>query len=202
MTFAKALRAILRQDPDVVMIGEIRDLETAQIAVQASLTGHLVLATLHTNDSASAVTRLIDMGIEPFLLSSSLLGVLAQRLVRRLCVHCRREEVLELTPAEVEAVAGTPVADGVTPAAPARKSVWHHVGCERCGNSGYQGRTGVYELLTVTPEIQTMIHRQAPESEIKAFAIGQGMHTMRADAQRWIDTGVTSLEEVLRVTRD
>lgn len=98
MTFAKALRAILRQDPDVVMIGEIRDLETAQIAVQASLTGHLVLATLHTNDSASAVTRLIDMGIEPFLLSSSLLGVLAQRLVRRLCVHCRREEVLELTP--------------------------------------------------------------------------------------------------------
>ncbi len=202
MTFAKALRAILRQDPDVVMIGEIRDLETAQIAVQASLTGHLVLATLHTNDSASAVTRLIDMGIEPFLLSSSLLGVLAQRLVRRLCVHCRREEVLELTPAEVEAVAGTPIADGVAPAAPARKSVWHHVGCERCSNSGYQGRTGVYELLTVTPEIQTMIHRQAAESEIKAFAIGQGMQTMRMDAQRWIDTGATSLEEVLRVTRD
>jgi len=202
MTFAKALRAILRQDPDVVMIGEIRDLETAQIAVQASLTGHLVLATLHTNDSASAVTRLIDMGIEPFLLSSSLLGVLAQRLVRRLCVHCRREEVLELTPAEVEAVAGTPVAEGVAPAAPARKSVWHHVGCERCSNSGYQGRTGVYELLTVTPEIQTMIHRQAAESEIKAFAIGQGMQTMRMDAQRWIDTGATSLEEVLRVTRD
>ena len=202
MTFAKALRAILRQDPDVVMIGEIRDLETAQIAVQASLTGHLVLATLHTNDSASAVTRLIDMGIEPFLLSSSLLGVLAQRLVRRLCVHCRREEVLELTPAEVEAVAGTPVADGVAPATPARKSVWHHVGCERCSNSGYQGRTGVYELLTVTPEIQTMIHRQAAESEIKAFAIGQGMQTMRMDAQRWIDTGATSLEEVLRVTRD
>jgi general secretion pathway protein E len=128
--------------------------------------------------------------------------VLAQRLVRRLCVHCRREEVLELTPAEVEAVAGTPVADGVAPAAPARKSVWHHVGCDRCSNSGYQGRTGVYELLTVTPEIQTMIHRQAAESEIKAFAIGQGMQTMRMDAQRWIDTGATSLEEVLRVTRD
>jgi general secretion pathway protein E len=202
MTFARGLRAILRQDPDVVMIGEIRDLETAQIAVQASLTGHLVLATLHTNDSASAVTRLIDMGIEPFLLSSSLLGVLAQRLVRRLCVHCRREEVLELTPAEVEAVAGTPAVDGVAPAGPSHRSVWHHVGCERCGNSGYQGRTGVYELLTVTPEIQTMIHRQAAESEIKSFAIGQGMQTMRADAQRWIDVGATSLEEVLRVTRD
>jgi general secretion pathway protein E len=128
--------------------------------------------------------------------------VLAQRLVRRLCVQCRREEVLELTPAEIEAVAGTPPADGVAHATPAKRSVWHHVGCERCGNSGYQGRTGVYELLTVTPEIQTMIHRQAAESEIKAFAIGQGMQTMRADAQRWIDVGATSLEEVLRVTRD
>jgi general secretion pathway protein E len=117
-------------------------------------------------------------------------------------VHCRREDVLELTPAEVEAVAGTPAVDGVAPAGPSHRSVWHHVGCERCGNSGYQGRTGVYELLTVTPEIQTMIHRQAAESEIKSFAIGQGMQTMRADAQRWIDVGATSLEEVLRVTRD
>lgn len=184
MTFGKALRAILRQDPDVVMIGEIRDLETAQIAVQASLTGHLVLATLHTNDSASAITRLVDMGIEPFLLSSSLLGVLAQRLVRRLCPHCKREEVIEGV-------------DGV-----ATQRVWHPVGCDKCGNSGYQGRMGVYELLTVDDEARTMIHRQAPESEIKQAALARGMHTMRGDAQRWIDSGATSLEEVLRVTRD
>ncbi|SPC10429.1 general secretory pathway component, cryptic [Cupriavidus taiwanensis] len=191
MTFGKALRAILRQDPDVVMIGEIRDLETAQIAVQASLTGHLVLATLHTNDSASAVTRLVDMGIEPFLLSSSLLGVLAQRLVRRLCPHCKREEVIEVAEADVLHAQGKPL-----------QTVWHPVGCDKCGQSGYQGRMGVYELLTVDDEIRTMIHRQAPESEIKQVALAHGMHTMRGDAQRWIDSGATSLEEVLRVTRD
>ena len=193
MTFAKALRAILRQDPDVVMIGEIRDLETAQIAVQASLTGHLVLATLHTNDSASAITRLVDMGIEPFLLSSSLLGVLAQRLVRRLCQHCKREEVIEVTAGEAETLhtQGKPL-----------QHVWHAVGCDKCGNSGYQGRMGVYELLTVDDEIRTMIHRQQPESEIKQVALAHGMQTMRGDAQRWIDSGATSLEEVLRVTRD
>lgn len=193
MTFGKALRAILRQDPDVVMIGEIRDLETAQIAVQASLTGHLVLATLHTNDSASAVTRLVDMGIEPFLLSSSLLGVLAQRLVRRLCPHCKREEVIEVTAAEAEVLhaQGKPL-----------QRVWHAVGCDKCGHSGYQGRMGVYELLTVDSDIQTMIHRQQPESEIKQVALSKGMHTMRADAQRWIDSGATALEEVLRVTRE
>ncbi len=183
MTFGKALRAILRQDPDVVMIGEIRDLETAQIAVQASLTGHLVLATLHTNDSASAVTRLVDMGIEPFLLSSSLLGVLAQRLVRRLCPHCKREET-------IEGEAGRPL------------RVWHPVGCDKCGQSGYQGRMGVYELLTVDDEIRSMIHKQSAESDIKHVALAHGMHTMRGDAQRWIDSGATSLEEVLRVTRD
>ena len=175
------------------MIGEIRDFETAQIAVQASLTGHLVLATLHTNDSASAVTRLVDMGIEPFLLSSSLLGVLAQRLVRRLCPHCKREEVIEVKPSEAEALhaQGKPL-----------QRVWHAVGCDKCGHSGYQGRMGVYELLTVDPEIQTMIHRQQPESEIKQVALAKGMHTMRGDAQRWIDSGATSLEEVLRVTRE
>ena len=171
MTFGKALRAILRQDPDVVMIGEIRDLETAQIAVQASLTGHLVLATLHTNDSASAVTR----------------------LVRRLCPHCKREEVIEVTPAEAEILhaQGKPL-----------QRVWHAVGCDKCGHSGYQGRMGVYELLTVDADIQTMIHRQQPESEIKQVGLAKGMHTMRADAQRWIDSGATSLEEVLRVTRE
>ncbi len=189
MTFAKALRAILRQDPDIIMIGEIRDLETAQIAVQASLTGHLVLATLHTNDAASAVTRLTDMGIEPFLLSSSLLGVLAQRLVRRLCPHCRTEEIIEVSDAEAEALQ-----------ARGQQQVWHATGCEHCGQSGYHGRTGVYELLTVDDTLRTLIHKQAPETELKAAALANGMRTMRADGQRWIDSGATSLEEVLRVT--
>jgi len=174
MSFAKALRAILRQDPDVIMIGEIRDLETAQIAVQASLTGHLVLATLHTNDSAAAVTRLLDMGIEPFLLSSSLLGVVAQRLVRKLCTHCRRH-------------------DG---------EAWHAVGCDRCGHTGYQGRVGVYELLLATDEIQSLIHNRASEAEIQQVAQRDGMHTMRQDGERWLREGVTTRAELLRVTKE
>lgn len=173
MTFAKALRAILRQDPDVIMIGEIRDLETAQIAVQASLTGHLVLATLHTNDSAAAVTRLLDMGIEPFLLSSSLLGVVAQRLVRKLCSHCKRY-------------------DGER---------WHAEGCEHCGHTGYQGRVGVYELLHTTDAIRSQIHHQAAEAEIRLAAQADGMRTMREDGERWLTAGVTTQEEVLRVTK-
>ncbi|MBS0309359.1 MAG: type II secretion system ATPase GspE [Proteobacteria bacterium] len=174
MTFAKALRAILRQDPDVIMIGEIRDLETAQIAVQASLTGHLVLATLHTNDSAAAVTRLLDMGIEPFLLSSSLLGVVAQRLVRKLCPHCRRH-------------------DG---------HLWHAVGCEQCGHTGYQGRVGVYELLQTNEEIATLIHNQSSEADIRAVAQKHGMRTMREDGERWLAEGLTTQAELLRVTKE
>jgi general secretion pathway protein E len=175
LTFAKALRAILRQDPDVIMIGEIRDHETAQIAVQASLTGHLVLATLHTNDAPSAVTRLTDMGIEPFLLSSSLLGVLAQRLVRKLCPHCRR---------------------------PGEDGLWHPVGCEHCGHSGYKGRTGVYELMTVDERVQALIHARAPESELIAAARAAGLRSMREDGERLVAAGITSMEELLRVTRD
>ncbi|HQR20896.1 MAG TPA: type II secretion system ATPase GspE [Burkholderiaceae bacterium] len=176
MTFAKALRAILRQDPDVVMIGEIRDLETAQIAVQASLTGHLVLATLHTNDSASAVTRLIDMGIEPFLLSSSLLGVMGQRLVRKLCPKCRVQD---------------------SPAGP-----WRAVGCDNCGNTGYVGRTGIYELLIVDDEMRMLIHQGANDADVRRIAERGGMVNMRQDAQRWVVSGVTSQEEALRVTRE
>jgi len=174
MSFAKALRAILRQDPDVIMIGEIRDLETAQIAVQASLTGHLVLATLHTNDAAAAVTRLLDMGIEPFLLSSSLLGVMAQRLVRKLCVHCKRN-------------------DGHT---------WHAVGCDKCGQTGYHGRVGVYELLETTEEIRAQIHNRASEADIRNAAQKVGMKTMREDGERWLRDGVTTPAELLRVTKD
>ncbi|HOV20427.1 MAG TPA: ATPase, T2SS/T4P/T4SS family, partial [Ottowia sp.] len=166
LTFARALRAILRQDPDIVMIGEIRDIETAQIAIQASLTGHLVLATLHTNDAASAVTRLTDMGVEPFLLSSSLLGVLAQRLVRKYCGAC------------------------------------HGKGCDACGHTGYAGRTGVFELLVVDEAIQAQIHGQAAEADIRAAALAKGMQLMREDGERLIAQGITSREEVLRVTRD
>ncbi|GAB4088348.1 GspE/PulE family protein [Hydrogenophaga soli] len=184
LTFAKALRAILRQDPDVIMIGEIRDFETAQIAVQASLTGHLVLATLHTNDSASAVTRLTDMGIEPFLLSSSLLGVLAQRLVRKLCPHCRRLE-----------------GDGLS-AGPSQAPVWHPVGCEHCGHTGYAGRTGVFELLTVDDTLRALIHSRAPEADLLAAAQANGLALMRADGERLVAEGITSREELLRVTRD
>ncbi|OGT16862.1 MAG: type II secretion system protein GspE [Gallionellales bacterium RIFCSPHIGHO2_02_FULL_57_16] len=174
MTFAKALRAILRQDPDIIMIGEIRDLETAQIAVQASLTGHLVLATLHTNDSAAAVTRLLDMGIEPFLLSSSLLGVVAQRLVRKLCPHCKRQE----------------------------GQFWQEAGCDKCGQTGYQGRVGVYELLLTTDQIRAQIHNRASEAEIRATAQHNGMRTMREDGERWLINGTTTQAELLRVTKE
>ena len=166
LSFAKALRAILRQDPDVIMIGEIRDFETAQIAIQASLTGHLVLATLHTNDAASAVTRLTDMGVEPFLLSSSLLGVLAQRLVRKWCTHCRGK------------------------------------GCAHCGQSGYSGRTGIYELLVADDPIRAQIHNRASEAAIRAAAIASGMTLMRDDGERLVRDGVTGREELIRVTRD
>ncbi|HEY9109978.1 MAG TPA: type II secretion system ATPase GspE [Roseateles sp.] len=175
LTFAKALRAILRQDPDVIMIGEIRDYETAQIAIQASLTGHLVLATLHTNDAPSAVTRLTDMGVEPFLLSSSLLGVLAQRLVRRLCPVCKKQD---------------------------EQGHWHPVGCEACGHTGYKGRTGVYELMVANEAVRGLIHNRAPESELTAAAEANGLRSMREDGERLIEAGVTSLEEVLRVTRE
>lgn len=189
LTFAKALRAILRQDPDVVMIGEIRDLETAQIAVQASLTGHLVLATLHTNDAASAVTRLADMGVEPFLLSSSLLGVLAQRLLRRLCPACK-----EAVPARPE--------DGLPPEIATH---YRAVGCANCGHTGYQGRGGVYELFEVDDAVRQAIHRAAPESELRAAAQSEGkpgLRLLREDGLRWLAAGETSLEELVRVTRD
>ena len=166
LTFARALRAILRQDPDVIMIGEIRDFETAQIAIQASLTGHLVLATLHTNDAASAITRLTDMGVEPFLLSSSLLGVLAQRLVRKTCTACQG------------------------------------AGCEACGHTGYAGRSGIFELLVASEAIRTHIHQRAAEADIRQTALAQGMVLMREDGQRLVNAGITSAQELLRVTRD
>jgi general secretion pathway protein E len=176
MSFARALRTILRQDPDVVMIGEIRDLETAQIAVQASLTGHLVFATLHTNDAVSAVTRLVDMGVEPFLLASSLIGVGAQRLVRRLCVECRKSII--------------------------DSAFYSAVGCAACNRSGYRGRTGIYELLTVDDDLRRLVHDRASEQALRAHAVERGMKSLRDDAMRWAAAGVISLEEAIRVTRE
>jgi general secretion pathway protein E len=192
LTFARALRSILRQDPDVIMIGEIRDLETAQIAVQASLTGHLVLATLHTNDAASAVTRLADMGVEPYLLASSLLGVLAQRLVRTVCPGCR----VMAPPSEGEARI---VADlGLSP----HTRIAASNGCAQCSHTGYRGRTGVYELLPVDDTMRRLIHDGAGELALRDAAIRAGMRTLRADGARWIADGSTSLAELVRVTRD
>jgi len=192
LTFARALRAILRQDPDVVMIGEIRDLETAQIAVQASLTGHLVLATLHTNDAASAVTRLADMGVEPYLLSSSLLGVLAQRLVRTLCPKCRRGA----PPTEAERALVASMGIAVPP------TLYAPVGCEACNTTGYRGRTGIYELLPVDETTRRLIHDGAGELALRDAARRAGQRGLRADGARWLASGATSLAELVRVTRD
>ena len=189
LTFARALRAILRQDPDVIMIGEIRDLETAQIAVQASLTGHLVLATLHTNDAASAVTRLIDMGVEPFLLASTLRGVLAQRLVRRLCPHCQATyTVSSLESARFE--------EALPP------TLSHPVGCESCSHTGYAGRAGIYELICVDETLAHLIHEGADEAALRQQARSQGNRSLRADGIRYLANHMTSLEELLRVTKD
>jgi len=190
MTFARALRSILRHDPDVIMIGEIRDLETAQIAVQASLTGHLVLATLHTNDAVSATTRLVDMGVEPYLLSSSLLGVLAQRLVRKLCPACKRA----YAPDAVERAELGP-AGGV-------ETLYAPQGCPACHGSGYAGRTGIYELFVADEEAKRRIHAAGGEQPLREHARAQGMTTLREDGMRWVRSGATSLEEVVRVTRE
>ncbi|MHB8623481.1 MAG: type II secretion system ATPase GspE [Sulfuricaulis sp.] len=193
LSFARALRSILRQDPDIIMIGEIRDLETAQIAVQASLTGHLVLATLHTNDAVGAITRLVDMGVEPFLVASSLLAVLAQRLVRKLCPVCRQSHMPD---AAEQRVLGSESAS----AEPA--PIYKPVGCSACANTGYHGRTGIYELLTIDENLRTLIHDGASEGRIRDYARTRGMHSIRDDGLRWVQAGATSLEEVLRVTRE
>lgn len=190
MTFAKGLRAILRQDPDVVMVGEIRDLETAQIAIQASLTGHLVLSTLHTNSAVGAITRLGDMGVEPFLLASSLTGVLAQRLMRLLCKHCKKP--MMATPGECELL-------GVS--ATAAPVIYHPVGCEHCRHLGYAGRSGVYELIAIDETLCTMIHDHAPEQKMRKYA-RESFPSLRQDGYRRVLMGDTSLEEILRVTSE
>ena len=188
LTFAHGLRSILRQDPDVIMVGEIRDRETAEIAIQASLTGHLVLSTLHTNDTASAVTRLVDMGIEPFLAASSISGILAQRLVRLLCPECKKSYAA--TPEESRLFASPP------------QELYAAAGCERCSGTGYFGRAGIFEFLVPGPEMRPMILKNQDADTMKRHAVSKGMKTMMEDGLTKAAMGLTSLAEVLRVTRD
>ena len=188
LTFASGLRSILRQDPDIIMVGEIRDYETVEIAIQASLTGHLVLSTLHTNDAPSALTRLLDMGVEPFLAASSLTGVIAQRLVRRICLHCKER----YSPSEQEA--------SYFDSPP--EHLQRGKGCSRCDSTGYLGRTGIFELLIVDDNIRQMISGKADAREIKSAAVSRGMKTLMIDGLAKAVEGTTTLEEVLRVTQD
>lgn len=189
LTFANALRSILRQDPDIIMIGEIRDTETAEIAVQASITGHLVLSTLHTNSAAGTITRLIDMGTPGFLLADAMIGVIAQRLVRRLCLKCR--EAYEASREELEIL-------GIEEEAPV--ILYRACGCPHCNNTGYNERIGIYEIMKVTPELRTAISRKASTQEIMQIALGQGMHTLRMSAAHLVLAGVTSMTELLHTT--
>jgi general secretion pathway protein E len=194
LTFASGLRSILRQDPDVIMVGEIRDLETAEIAIQAALTGHLVFSTLHTNDSFGAMTRLLDMGIEPFLVSSSVMGVMAQRLVRRVCSNCR--ESYQPSREELEEI-------GITPQRAAGQTVYKPgPGCPQCKRTGYRGRTGIHELLVVDDEIRGLVMKNADAAMIRRAATAKGMTTLRQDGADKVLEGITTVEEVLRVTQE
>ncbi len=193
LTFARGLRSILRQDPDVIMIGEIRDLETAEIAIQASLTGHLVFSTLHTNDSAGAITRLIDMGIEPFLVSSSVVAIAAQRLIRILCTSCKKEYTP--TAPELNEL-------GIEPPQLYGHTIYMSVGCDKCMQTGYRGRTGLYEMLLISDEIRNLILQNVNSQVIKNKAIEARMTTLRIDGAAKVLAGITSIEEVLRVTQE
>ncbi|HWH70861.1 MAG TPA: ATPase, T2SS/T4P/T4SS family, partial [Candidatus Sulfotelmatobacter sp.] len=191
MTFSKALRSFLRQDPDIIMVGEMRDLETAQISIQASLTGHLVLSTLHTNDSPGAVTRLVDMGVEPFLISSTLMGVLGQRLVRRVCRECRTP--FEPTEAQLALL-------NLSPHDLGEKTFYYGRGCSNCNDTGYKGRKGIYELLVISDAIRTLINERAPTVVLRQKAVELGMVSLREDGLRSIFDGDTTIEEVVKYT--
>ena len=196
MTFAAALRSVLRADPDIVMVGEIRDGETAKIAVESALTGHMVFSTLHTNDAPSAVTRLDEMGVEPFLTASSLVGVLAQRLVRVLCPRCK--EAVDITYRELRnSMEDFPIPEGKTLDDTVR--VYQPKGCISCSNTGYKGRMGVFEFLEITPEMKNLILQRSGVQQVKELAVSQGMHTLRQEGIEKILEGSTSVEEVLRV---
>jgi type II secretory ATPase GspE/PulE/Tfp pilus assembly ATPase PilB-like protein len=192
VTFAACLRSILRQDPDIILVGEIRDLETAEIAIQAALTGHLVFSTLHTNDASGAISRLLEMGVENYLLASSLLGVLAQRLVRRVCSRCARP-VTNMGP---EVLREMGVGDE------SETQAVEGAGCEECSFTGYRGRRGIYELLPVSDVIKPLILERASSNIIKDLAVKNGMRTLRDDGWRNVRTGVTTVAEVVRVTQD
>ncbi len=194
LTFAAGLRSILRQDPDIVMVGEIRDLETAEIAIQASLTGHLVLATLHTNDALSSIVRLTDMGVEPYLVASSLILVEAQRLVRRLCPACKR--------ARAARAEDWRLLDLPADAYPEVEAVYEPVGCAACRGSGYRGRIAIYEMAKISEALRAAIHDGASLDRLRKIAAREGMRTLRQDGARHVAAGITSIEEVLRVTRE
>lgn len=193
LTFASALRSILRQDPDIIMIGEIRDGETAGIAVQASITGHLVVSTLHTNSSAGAVGRLIDMGIEPYLLADSIVGIIAQRLVRRLCPNCKKEKEPDEEERELLGI----------PANSKKKiKIYEPCGCDQCDNTGFKGRIGVYEILEISPKLKRVISKNSTAEEIKEVAMEEGMNTLRMSATRYVLDGITSVAEMKKVSFD
>jgi general secretion pathway protein E len=193
LTFASGLRSILRQDPDVIMVGEIRDLETAEIAIQASLTGHFVFSTIHTNDAAGSITRLVDMGVEPFLVSSSLVAAMAQRLVRRLCKECK--EPYSPTAQELKEI-------GITPEQLGKNKIYHAKGCSACAKTGYQGRMGIYEIMPVDETIRGMILKNTDSNTIKKAAQSAGVKTLRDDGANKVLKGQTTIEEVLRVTQE
>ncbi|MEN6335438.1 MAG: ATPase, T2SS/T4P/T4SS family, partial [Phycisphaerales bacterium] len=191
LTFASGLRAILRHDPDVVLIGEIRDSETAEIAIQASLTGHLVFSTLHTNDAPSALTRLVDMKIEPYLVASSLEAVLAQRLVRTICKHCR-EPLSKDEMAPLKKRFGDKLPE----------VLYKGRGCRQCQGTGYRGRLGIFEMMMVTDDVRSLIIENASAPELRKIAVGQGMRSLRDDGFRHLHDGRTTIEEIMRVTKD
>ena len=191
LTFASALRSILRQDPDIIMIGEIRDTETAEIAVQASITGHMVVSTLHTNSAASTVTRLADMGIEPYLIADSTVGIIAQRLVRRLCNNCKIETTPDADERELLGIgADEPI------------KIYKPCGCSMCDNTGYKGRIGVYEIMEVTHDLKRIIAKGGTADEIKDCALNEGMNTLRMSATRYVLDGITSVTEMKKVSFD
>jgi type IV pilus assembly protein PilB len=191
MTFAAALKAFLRQDPNIIMVGEIRDLETGSIAIKAALTGHLVLSTLHTNDAPSTITRMVDMGIEPFNVASAVNLIVAQRLVRRICKECKAEAVY--SPEELKAL-GTTAADweGIT--------FYKGKGCDTCAGSGYKGRAGLYEVMSMSPELRRQILRGSSTAELQEQAVKDGMLTLRMDGIQKIKKGITTLDEVVKET--
>jgi type II secretory ATPase GspE/PulE/Tfp pilus assembly ATPase PilB-like protein len=199
VTFVSALRSFLRQDPDIIMVGEIRDAETADIATKAALTGHLVLSTLHTNDAPSAVMRLKNMGLEPFLIAAALRLVVAQRLIRLLCPDCRRPAT-EASPALATWKRLAPVDGSPAAALPARPALHDAVGCPRCGGSGYRGRSGLFEVMNMSDSLADLIVGGAPTGEVKRRAVAEGMLTLRQSGLRLAAEGKTTLEEVIRVT--